>query len=117
MSTLAQTQNLLPALVTGAVAATSTASTAVATGAELDATQFGSVAYSISVATNAVKWSVFGANVSDYSDESAVQAATTVAAGAIGTYAATAAFRFYRVKLIDDAGGSHGVATINGRAF
>lgn len=116
-SSLVQTLNLRPAFVTGAVAGTSTASTAVATGAEIDATQFGSVSYTIKVAANSVDWSVFGANISDYTDEVAVLAATTVASGAAGTYAATvAAYRFYRVKIIDSSGGSHGTVIINGVA-
>lgn len=117
MSSFVQTQPFRPALVTGAVVQASTASTAVASGSELDATQFGSVAYTISIATNNVNWSVFGANVSDYSDEVAVQAATQVNAGANGSYSvAQAPFRFYRAKIIDTVGGTHGTATINGAA-
>lgn len=117
MSSIVQTLTAKPALITGAVSATSTSSTAVATGAELDATQFASVCYTIIVATHDVDWSVFGANVSDYSDEVAVLTATKVSAGANGSYTvAQAPFRFYRVKIIDDAGGSHGVCTINGVA-
>lgn len=117
MSSIVQTFPFRPALATGAVVQASTASTVVAAGSELDATQFGSVAYTISIATNNVNWSVFGANVSDYSDEVAVQTATQVNAGAVGSYAATVAvYRFYRAKIIDTVGGTHGTATINGVA-
>lgn len=93
----------------------STASTAVVTGSELDARPWQSLSYSIVVATNAVKWSVFAANAADYSDEVAVLAATTVAAAATSSYAVTqAAYSYYRVKIIDDSGGVHGTATVRG---
>lgn len=95
----------------------STASTAVVTDSGLDTGAFTSVAYTVTVATQAIKWSVFGANSSDYTDEVAVQAATTVAAAASGSYTATPApFRYYRVKIIDDSGGVHGTATVRGVA-
>jgi len=116
-SSIVQTQNLQPALITGALSQASTASTVAVTGSDLDATQFSSIAYTIVIATNAVKWSVFAANVSDFSDEVAVLSATTVASGAASSYsAALAPFRYYRVKIIDDSGGSHGTATVNGVA-
>lgn len=93
----------------------STASTAVVTGSDMDARPWRSLAYTIVVATNAIRWSVFGANASDFSDEVAVLAATTVAAGANSSYSTTqAVFGFYRVKLIDDSGGVHGTATVRG---
>ena len=93
----------------------STASTVVLAGAELDARGFRSLAYTVKVATQSVDWSVFGANASDYSDEVAVQAATTVVAGAAGSYVvAQAPYSFYRCKLIDTVGGVHGTATIRG---
>lgn len=98
-------------------AQTSTASTVVTTGSEIDARPWRSLSYTIVVATQAVKWSVFGANASDYSDEVAVLAATTVAAGATSSYASTQfPYAYARTKLIDDSGGVHGVATIRGFA-
>ncbi len=117
-TTPVQTLNLPPAFVTGALGPqTSTASTVVVAGSEIDATQCKTVCYTAVCATNAIKWSVFGANVSDYSDEVAVQAATTIASGAAGSYSTTAApFRFYRVKVVDDSGGTHGSITVNGVA-
>jgi hypothetical protein len=115
LSSVVQLGNLRPALITGAVVQVSTNSTVVASGSELDVTQYGSLAYTIVVATNDVKWTVFAANVSDYSDEVIVNAATNVVAGTNSSYSVGAApFRFYRVKIIDNVGGTHGTATING---
>lgn len=95
----------------------STASTVVVADSEIDARPYSSVAYTISVATNAIKWSVFAANAADYSDEVAVVSATTVAAGASTSYAvAPAPYSYYRVKIIDDSGGVHGTATVRGIA-
>lgn len=104
-------------IVTGACAQTSTASTVVVTGTDLDATQFRSVSYTIIVATHDVDWSVFGANVSDYSDEVAVLTATKVDLSTSSSYSVSQApFRYYRVKIIDDVGGTHGSVTVNGVA-
>lgn len=102
---------------TGTVTQTSTASTVVVTDSDLDARAYQTVAYTIKVTTNAIKWSVFGANESDYSDEVAVLAATTVASGASSSYtAAPAPFLYYRVKIIDDSGGVHGDVSVRGVA-
>lgn len=95
----------------------STASTAVVTDSGLDARPWRALSYTCVCATQAIKWSVFGANASDYSDEVAVQAATTVAAGAAGSYSvAPPPYAYYRTKIIDDSGGVHGTATIRGIA-
>jgi len=109
--------NLPPAYVTGPVVQASTAATVVAAGAEIDATQLVSVCYTIIVATHDIDWSIFAANVNDYSDETAVLSATKVTAGSNSSYAvAQAPYRYYRVKIIDDVGGTHGTATVNGVA-
>lgn len=93
----------------------STASTAVVTSSDLDARAWHALSYTVSVITNAIKWSVFGANASDFSDEVAVLSATTVAAAANSSYsAAPPPFAYYRVKIIDDSGGVHGTATVRG---
>lgn len=93
----------------------STASTAVVTDSDMDARAWKALSYTCVCATNAIKWSVFGANASDFSDEVAVQAATTVAAAAVGSYSvAPPVFSYYRTKIIDDSGGVHGTATIRG---
>jgi hypothetical protein len=116
-TTFVESQNLPPAAVTGAVVQVSTNATAVVAGAEIDATQLRTVCYTIAVATHDVDWSVFAANASDYSDEVAVLNATKVSAGGNGSYTASPApYRYYRVKIIDDVGGTHGQATVNGIA-
>lgn len=93
----------------------STASTVVVASSDLDARAWRALSYTVAVATQAIKWSVFGANASDFSDEVAVLAATTVAAGANSSYSvAPPPFSYYRVKIIDDSGGVHGTATVRG---
>jgi len=88
----------------------------VALGA-IDCGPWASLSYTIKVVTNDVDWVVYGANQSDYSDEQVVQAQATVAAAASGTYAvAQAPYRYYRVKIVDTAGGVHGTATVVGIA-
>lgn len=95
----------------------STNATVVVTGSDIDVRPYTSLAYTVTVATNAIKWSVWGANAADFSDETAVQAAATVTAGGVASYSvAQAPFSYYRVKIIDDAGGVHGTATIRGIA-
>jgi hypothetical protein len=93
----------------------STNATVVLAGCGFDARPWTSIAYTIAVATQAVTWSVFGANAADYSDEQIVQAAASVAAAGTGTYvAALAPYAYYRVKIIDTVGGTHGTATVRG---
>ncbi len=100
--------------VVGPIVQASTASIALVTGSALNASAYRSVAFTISVITNSVDYTIFGANVSDFSDEVIVQVATTVAAAATGSYAVPQApFRYYRMKIIDTSGGSHGTATVN----
>jgi hypothetical protein len=104
-------------LDTGIVSQASTASFVTVAGADVDARPWRTVAYTISVATNAVTWQVLGANSSDYSDAVVVQSGASVAAGANSSYApATPPYAFYRVQIQDTAGGSHGVVTIRGLA-
>lgn len=98
---------------TNSNAQVSTNATVLVTNSEVDARGWRSLAYTISVITNAVTWSVWGANVSDYSDEVAVLAPVSVAGAANSSYSTSQApFSFYRVKIIDTSGGSHGTATI-----
>ena len=81
--------------------------------APIDTRGYLSLAITIAVITNDVKWTVFGANESDYSDEQIVQAEATVAAGATGTYAvAQAPYRYYRVKHKAAVGASQGTSTV-----
>lgn len=93
----------------------STASTVVLAGCEFDARAWTSLTYTIAVSTHDVTWSVWGANASDYSDETAVLTAVSVVAAAFSSYAVSLApYAFYRVKIIDTVGASHGTATVRG---
>ncbi len=81
----------------------------------VDSALYASLAYTIAVATNAIKWTVYGANKSDYSDEQVVQVEAIVAAAATGTYVvAQAPYRYYRIKIKASVGGAQGavVATV-----
>ena len=101
----------------GPIAKTSANADAVVVGSEIDARPWRSVAYTISVATNAVTWAVFGANAADYADEIDVSTAASVASGAASSYAvAQAPYAYYRVKIKSTVGGAHGVATVSGIA-
>ena len=108
---------LIETLEVAPVAKTSANAIAVVTGSEIDARPWTSVAYTVSIATQSVDWSVWGANLSTYADEVAVLSAATVVAGAVSSYAvAQAPYAYYRVKIASSAGGVHGVATVNGIA-
>jgi hypothetical protein len=86
-------------------------------GSALDVRGWKSLAYTIVVAANDVDWTVYGANLADYSDEVVVQAEATVAVGAAGSYAVELApFGYYRVKIHSHVGGAHGTATLVGIA-
>lgn len=86
-------------------------------GSAMDLRPWSSLAFTFKVATQGVKWSIYGANVADFSDEVAIQALTNVAAGAIGTYVvAQAPYAFYRVKIASNVSGQVGTATLNGIA-
>lgn len=103
--------------VTGAQAQASTNSMTTVAGADIDASAWRSVSYTITVITNSVNWQVLGANVSDYSDAVVVQASAAVAAAGVSSFSVTQApFRFYRVQITDTVGGTHGTATLNGTA-
>ncbi|MGH7892945.1 MAG: hypothetical protein ACREN0_11805 [Thermodesulfobacteriota bacterium] len=76
-----------------------------------------SLVYTLAVVTNNLKWTVYGANAADYSDEAVVQSEATVNAGALGTYTTVqAVYRYYRAKLKAAVGGSQGTGTIRGVA-
>ena len=85
--------------------------------APIDTGPWLSLAYTISVITNDIDWTVFGANESDYSDEQIVQSEAQVNDGATGTYVkAQAPYRYYRLKIKSAVGGAHGVVTAVGIA-
>jgi len=86
-------------------------------GSEIDARPWRSIAYTISVATNTVDWTVYGANLATFADKQVVQAEASVVAGATGTYAvAQAPYAYYCVWIHSNVGGAHGTATVNGIA-
>ena len=100
---------------TGAQAQTSTSSFATVTGADMDASAWRSVCYTITVATHDIDWQILGANASDYSDAAVVQASAKVTLGSNSSYSvAQAPFRFYRVQIKDDVAASHGDTVVNG---
>jgi hypothetical protein len=113
-----QPLSLPPSASTGAVGPqVSTAATVVVAGAEADMTQWRTLSYTAVVVTNAVTWSVWGANTPDYSDEVAVLAPVSIGAGNNSNYSVSPApYRYYRVKCIDTVGGTHGSITVNGLA-
>lgn len=101
----------------GPIEKTSANAYAVVVGSEIDARPWASIAYTIAVATNAVTWTVFGANSAEYNDEIDVSTEASVAAAAVGSYAvAQAPYAYYRVKVRSTVGGAHGVATVSGIA-
>jgi len=99
------------------IAPTAQASTnayAAITGGDIDARMWKSLGITIAVITNNIKWTVYGANASDFSDEQVVQVEATVAAAATGTYVtAQSVYAYYRIKIVDASGGSHGTVTMN----
>ena len=71
--------------------------------------------YTLTVATNNLKWTVYGANVAAFTDEVVVQAEATVNVGALGTYSTTqAVYRYYRAKIKAAVGAAQGTGTLTG---
>lgn len=102
--------------ITPAAQAT-TDSDAVLAGSELDARNYANIAYTLKAATNAITWTVFGANLKDFSDEVQVQAPASVAVGTVGSFApAGAPYAFYRVKIRATTPESQGQGTLAGLA-
>lgn len=84
---------------------------------ELDLRKRTSLSYTILVATQNVRWSVYAGNAPDFSDESVIQAEATVLVGAVGTFStALAVFAYYHVKLRSAVAGVPGTATVTGLA-
>ncbi len=105
-------------LTVAPAAQASVAAETVLAGSEMDVRGFTTLAYTIAIAAaeNTVTWKVYGANDSGYADEVAVNTAD-VASGAAGAYTVTPApYGYYRVKILDKVGGSHGTATLRGIA-
>lgn len=81
-------------------------------GTVLDALFHRFVSMTVKVATNDIKWTVYGANQSDFSDKVEVQAEAVVAAAAVGSFSsASAVWRYYGAEIKSSVGGSHGAVT------
>jgi hypothetical protein len=101
--------------VTAPVAQTTTNDPAVLAGAEIDARDWLTVSYTVSVATNTITWWVYGANLATYAGEVIVSGPTDVVAGATSAYAVTPApYGFYRVKVDSKVDASFGSVTCVG---
>ena len=103
--------------VTGALEQTSTNTETAVTGSNLDAGPWTTIAYTVinSDEANTVQFSVYGANVSDFSDETVVSALTDIAPLAAGSYSTTqVAFRYYRVKIHSKVDNAHSACVVNG---
>lgn len=110
-------QKQVPVDIVGPISQAGTDSTVVVAGSEIDGTTWDTISYTIKVTTFGLTWSVFGANVADYSDETAVLTPTAVASGNTGSYISIGLpFRFYRAKIVNTVGGSNGNAVVNGIA-
>jgi hypothetical protein len=95
----------------------STNAYAVVAGSEMSMLDGICLTYTILIATQSVKWKVFGANLATFADEVEVQGEATVVAAASSSYAVTVApYAYYRVKIVDAVGGTHGTATVTGIA-
>ncbi len=89
----------------------------VVAGSSIDMRPWKSLAYTVKVADNTVKWKVFGANKADYSDEVEVQGEESVTAAGVDDYSvAQAPFSYYRVKIQSASSGDHGAVELNGIA-
>ena len=107
-----------PADVVAPVAQASVDAETVLAGSELDASVFAALGYTIeNTGAQTIDWTVYGAQLADFSDEVVVQASATIAAAAFASYTATPPpFRFYRVTINAAVGGLQGAGTLNGVA-
>lgn len=101
---------------TGVPSTTST--NTVVSGTSLDCQSASKLILAVAAATNSIKYSLFGANAADYSDEVSILGPTTVAAAAWDYQTVTSPTkRYYRVKVQDAVGGTHGTVYITLVAF
>lgn len=96
----------------------STASYADVTGSVIDTLFRSVVSFTIkNTGANAIKWKVLAANDAAFAAAVTAQAEATVASAASDSFAATTpAYRYYKVQIVDDSGGSHGEGTVYGVA-
>jgi hypothetical protein len=95
----------------------STALAAVVTGSEIDARPFRSISYTLLNANNTITYWIYGAHRLDFADEVIASGPTDILASAVGSYSVSPApFSYYRVKIQDKVGGSHGTVAVVGLA-
>lgn len=117
MQMIATQHKQVAADVVDPVAQASVDALTVLAGSALDARLFGALSYTIAIITNAVKWTVYAGNVSDFSDEQVVNSEAIVGAAASSSYAVTPPpYSYYRVKIRASVGGAQGTATLHGIA-
>ena len=93
---------------------TSTSSTVMVPGSDFDAVMWSTIAITAKVTTNAVTWSVFGANLADYSDAIQLQVPASISANGVGSYSASFfPYAYCFVKATDTVGGTHGSISLN----
>jgi hypothetical protein len=102
--------------VTPAPQASANAGMADVAGSTLDTLHNMAVSYTlINTGGNSLDWQVVAANDVAFAGAVVVQASATVLSAGIGTYSATvAAWRYYKLQIVDTVGGSHGQATVHG---
>lgn len=99
----------------GPIQQASTDALAVVTGSSVNVSTSKAVRYGIEVSDQAVKWTVYGANLSNYSDEQVVRAEVSVAAGHTDHASfPSPAFSYYRVKIRSAATGQPGTVVLAG---
>jgi len=99
------------------VTQTSTNTDVIVTGSNLDARGYSALSYTVAAATNDLDYTVYGANVSDFSDKVAIVAKNTCTAGTTETYAVTPPpYAYYCVYLDATVDATHGTLTVNGIA-
>lgn len=85
--------------------------------AQVDAGGFFNISFTMKVATQSIKWTVYAANLADLSDAVVVNAEATVVAAAVGTFAVSGApYRYYFVKIKSAAADTPGTAIVTGIA-
>jgi hypothetical protein len=88
-------------------------------GSLIDAQFSNTVSYTIlnKDGANGITWQVLAANSSDFSDSVVAQAGANVAAAGVGTFSTNPAlYRYYKVQVKDQVGGSHAIVQVRGIA-
>lgn len=102
--------------VTPAPQASANAGMADVTGSTLDTLHNMAVSYTlINTGADSLDWQVVAANDAAFAGAVIAQASATVLAAGVGSYSATvAAWRYYKLQIVDTVGGAHGEATVHG---